>query len=169
MKRITLSLLALFVSAVSIAQKEPFSLKEVKPLPPKSISERIERTIDDFENQIKINSPSDVVELLKYIEGKKTTYYLSLTTYGNTVSLYQKDVYILFQDGTKWHKISKIDCDVSDDTYRYTSWITLSAMDLAILKVKKIKKIRLYIYDTELDEGTSDDFVLFTNEIIKMK
>lgn len=172
MKNFILAFLA-FCSMSGFGQKDttqPFQPRLIKEAPERTLLEKIERSVDDYTNQVTIHSPyGNPIEFIKIINGKKVYYYLSLTTYGGTVTLYEKDVYILFEDGTKWRKTEKIDCDASDNGYRYSAWITLNSLDLSTLKSKKIKKFRLYIHDQEVDQQLSDDFVSYVSEISKMK
>jgi hypothetical protein len=65
--------------------------------------------------------------ILQYVNKGKVTYYLSLTTYGNTANVNKKRVFVLFTNGTKWVRNSeKIDDDVSDGKFRCSAFIKLT-------------------------------------------
>jgi hypothetical protein len=100
--------------------------------------------------------------IYKYVKkGKPTLYYLGLRTYGSTVNVYEKGVTILFDDGTKWYKQSKIDVQADNNGFEYSAFILLNASDLLTFTTKKIKKFRLYIYDGAINTSDADKFNLF--------
>lgn len=138
-------------------------------------SNKIEREVDDFTSEIKLNSPSiennQILPLViyKYIKNGKPIYYLSLTTNGSTVNINQKDITVLFDDGSKWSRQSKIDLEATSNGYQYSSFITLNVSDLSIFSSKSIKKFRLYIYDQEISSNESNKFKLFVKSIKDLK
>jgi hypothetical protein len=133
----------------------------------KSICTKLERQVDDFTGAIKINSPIssnyDIEPMIIYkdITKTKTSYFLSLSSYGSTVSTNGTGATILFTDGTKWTKPVKIDVEVDKDGYEYSAFITLTAADLTTFMTKKIKKYRLYIYDNIINPINADKFKIY--------
>jgi hypothetical protein len=129
---------------------------------------KVERQVDDFTGEITISSPRitggklSPIIIYKYVKkGKPTLYYLGLRTYGSTVNVYEKGVTILFDDGTKWYKQSKIDVQADNNGFEYSAFILLNASDLLTFTTKKIKKFRLYIYDGAINTSDADKFNLF--------
>lgn len=114
---------------------------------------QIVREIDDFTKEIELSTPFNDLSLHKYINKSITTYYAYIKVNGYTYNVLNEGVFILFDDGTKISKPNeKIDVRLSSSNeWEYTSMIKLSSTDIANLKTKKIKKVRLYIYDSELN------------------
>lgn len=136
---------------------------------------KIEKEIDEFTNEIKFSTPSISdgeilpMSILKIISKGKTIYYLSLRTQGNTININKTGVIILFQDGTKWTKESKIDADAGRNGFDYSAFISLNPNDLAIFSTKKIKKFRLYIYDQEISPRNAELFKYYVDCIKTIK
>jgi len=128
---------------------------------------RIERKVDDFTDEIKLTSPImagknlSPVSIIKVIDKGVATYYLSLLTYGQTVTVDGTGVIILFSDGTKWNKESKIDVDATENGFRYNAFIPLTTSDLELFTSKTINKFRLYIYDEEIEPIDAKKFTIF--------
>jgi hypothetical protein len=141
----------------------------------KALCSRLERQIDEFTGEIKINSPmmngSEISSLIVYknINKVHTSYYLSLETHGSTAVVDGKGATILFTDGTKWTKPVKIDVDVDTKGFNYSAFISLTQTDIATLSNKKIKKFRLYIYDEEVSSNEADKFKAFLKCIKNIK
>lgn len=145
----------------------PFNTSKIK-YPTDYFCSKIDKQIDDFTNETKFNSPimngrqlSPMI-IYKHINKDKAVYYLSLRTYGSTVNVNGNGVIILFQDGTKWSKASKIDVEAESDGFEYSAFITLTPTDLTTFSTKKIKKFRLYIYDEEVNSNDAEKFRLYT-------
>jgi prepilin-type processing-associated H-X9-DG protein len=119
----------------------------------------IERSIDDFTGEIKINSPliSPVGIIYKYIKRGKSTYYLKFSIESNGI-YHGKGVSVLFVDGSKWVRPNeKVDVDYNDG-FDNNVFMLLTQSDLAIFREKVIKKIRLYIHDMEVDYSDGENF-----------
>jgi hypothetical protein len=136
---------------------------------------KIERKIDDFTKEININSPitsrysiSPMIIYKDIIKGN-AVYRLNLTTTGSTINVNETGVIILFDDGTKWTKQSKINVSAGSYGYQYTSYITLNANDLITFSTKKIKKFRLYIYDQEVSSNDGDMFKMYVKCVKETK
>jgi hypothetical protein len=149
----------------------PFNTSKIN-YPVDDLCSQIEKEKDEFTNELKFNSPLingrqiSPLTIYKYINKGKATYYLSLRTNGSTVNVNQTGVIILFQDGTKWARASKIDVDAGSNGFDYSTFITLTPTDLKTFGTKKIKKFRLYIYDEDVNSSDADKFKLYT-ECIK--
>jgi len=133
---------------------------------PTKICERIERTVDDFTGEVRLNSPLSEgrlispVGLLKSITDGKSSYYLSLHTSGETVNFGQKGAIVLFADGTKISKPSaEINVTYNTNKFEYRAFVPITEAELKMLQTKSIKKFRLYIYDEEISEGLSERFM----------
>lgn len=133
----------------------------------------IERTYDEMSGKINIESPEiNGIKFIKVIKKNSIRYYLSLDTKGQIVSLYKRDIIILFTDGSKMNKNDEISCEVSSGggAYDYSAFLSLSENDLLILKKKAIKKFRLYIYDNEpLEADQPETLKWYITEICKLK
>lgn len=136
---------------------------------------KIEKEKDEFTNELRFSSPLmngrqiSPMTIYKYINKGKTVYYLSLRTNGSTVNVNKSGVIILFQDGTKWTRASKIDVEAGSNGFEYSAFITLTPTDLTTFLTKRIKKFRLYIYDEEVNSSDADRFKLYTECIKKAK
>ncbi len=138
-----------------------------------SLCNKIERIVDDMTGKITIGSPSEEavpsLKLVKVILAKDTLYLFRLRTYGITLNISETGVIILFTDGTKMIKETKIAVDIGDETnsWLYKANITASSEDLKILATKTIKKFRLFIYDKDINEKEGNDFREYVNCILK--
>lgn len=152
----------------------PFNTSKIN-YPTDYFCSKIEKTIDDFTDEIKFSSPSingykdSSVKIYRFLDKIKNTYYLKLRTYGSTLNINEKGVIILFDDGTKWSRASEISVDTDSNRYVYSAFITLSTADLLIFSTKKIKKFRLYIYDEEVDKNYAEKFKQYVNCIRNVK
>ena len=137
----------------------------------------VEREIDDFTNEIIINSrivfynKTSPVTIYKYINKNVITYYLSLKTYGFTPIALEKGVIILFEDGSKLNKPNvNIDIQVTQNAnYEYSAFFRITTSELSILRSKKIKKFRLYIFDEIINEEFSIRFPEYVKCVMDMK
>jgi hypothetical protein len=149
----------------------PFNTSKIN-YPADYFCSKIEKEKDEFTGEIKFSSPLmsgrqiSPMTIYKHINKGKAVYYLSLRTTGSTVNVNETGVIILFQDGSKWTRASKIDVDAGSTGFDYSAFITLTPADLITFSTKKIKKFRLYIYDEEVNSSDADIFKLYT-ECIK--
>ena len=153
----------------------PFLTSEIK-YNTIALCEKIERVVDEFTNEISINSPfseadfNSPVVLYKSIKNGKSVYYLSLDTYGSTLNVLEKGVSILFTDGTKFNKpLTSIDVDADGDGYKYSAFIPLTLLETKFFTTKQIKKFRLYIYDEEVSTTFSEKFKHYVKCVIEKK
>lgn len=135
----------------------------------------LEKNVDDFTNEIKINSPiilnSEISPIIfhKFQKGSNIRYILDLNTSGLTVNVGKFGAIILFEDGTKLTKNVEIDVDADEDGFDYSAWISLSSNDVKILSEKSIDKFRLYIYDEDIDSGQAEIYKSYLNCLIQSK
>ncbi len=125
---------------------------------------KTERKIDEFTEQVYINSPlinrggmSNMV-IYKIIEKTRTVYSIHLNATGNTINFNIKGVIVIFDDGTKWTSDDRVECDYDDGHYNYSTYLTLTEEDVIVFSTKKISKYRLYIYDKEIKEKEAERF-----------
>ena len=130
----------------------------------------IDREEDEFTNEVTFRTNLlKPVSITKVIRNNKATYYLSLSTRGNTINYNKKGVYILFTDGKKWVKLDEeIDVDYNDG-YEYSAFIKLNPIDIKLFQTKKIDKFKLYIYEGSVNPTDSDNFILQMNFIQNLK
>ena len=135
---------------------------------------KIQRSVDEMTDKITLMTPSEEaippIKLAKVISKKDTLYLFRLRTIGNTLNIGETSVIILFSDGTKMTKQTKIGTDLNEDnTWLYKANITLTSEELNIISTKTIKKFRLFIYDQDVKEQEATDFKAYVNCIIKAK
>lgn len=139
--------------------------------------DKIEKKVDEFTGDIRLYSPlskgfkMNPMIIYKSIIKDDTIYYLSLRTPGLTLNVGETGTIILFEDGSKITSSDKIDVKVNSggDGYIYNVFFLLSKEDMQILRTKKIKKFRLYIYDEEVKEDFASTFNEYVNCIIDKK
>ena len=122
----------------------------------------IERNVDEFTNEITINTviKEDGVMLYKYINKGVVTYYLSLEVEAGNVHYGIRGVTVLFTDGTKWTKpLEKVKLNYRSG-FHYSSFIQLTSTDLQLFSSKFIKAYRLYIYDTQVYKSEAANFII---------
>lgn len=129
----------------------------------------IERVVDDFSGEIKINSPllGPVGTIFKYIKKGNIRYYLRFSI--GSEGIYKgRGVYVLFTDGSKWSRPSEeVDVDYSDG-FDNNVFMNLTPSDLEVFKKKTIKKIRLYIHDMDVEISEGEKFRTFVT-IVSLK
>lgn len=164
-----------YVYSKKLKSKFPFLVSGIE-IDTALLCAKIERKVDDFTDELSFHSPtlngSQVASMIinKYIKGSNTDYYLQLRAFGNSVSVAETGVIILFQDGTKMNKPSEeISVDAGENGYTYNAWITLTAAEVESFSVKTIKKFRLYIYDKEVSPSEADKFTHYVKCIIDKK
>ena len=136
--------------------------------PENEVCSKINKKVDDFTNEIEFFSPSKSPKIIKNINGKTSTYYLYLSSLGQTYNPNIKGIIILFKDGTKMIKDVKISSQATAYGHNYSCNVLLNQNDLNILSTKNIKKYRLYIYDSEVSSIDSEKFRLQVKCIQKL-
>jgi len=92
------------------------------------------------------------VTYMQTIKDGDTTVYMSLQSYGTTLTVDGKGVILLLSDGTKmeWPDV-KIDYAPHTGAYwKYTAFIELNKVEIERISKNEIEIIRLYIYDVNL-------------------
>ena len=120
----------------------------------------ITKKVDDFTGEIKYDTPLGMnLGMLKSIHGSDTSYYLTLNLM-STYSAIGDGAYILFTDGTKWLKPEeRIDIRyLSGGYYMHYSFTRISLDELVELESKTIKKIKLYISESEIPIKDAEKF-----------
>lgn len=136
------------------------------------VSAQVSREVDDFTDEIIIRSPhGQPLHLTKVISESKTQYYFSLYAIGETLNTGINGVIVLFDDGTKWKKNTKIDVSYNEykEGWEYFAFIPITQSEVDILCRKKIEKFRLYIYDKTINAWESSMFAKYCREIKEMK
>jgi hypothetical protein len=143
---------------------------------PTILCEQNMREVDEFTNEININTPypglseSTSVILYKSIKTGKTVYYLALQTNGSTLNVSKQGVTVLFEDGTKFSKpTAELDVDAADDGYAYSAFIPITLSEVQIFTKKRIKKFRLYIYDGEITPQSAEKFTIWSKCVMESK
>lgn len=135
-----------------------------------SYDSQIERIVDDFNGDVKINSPlfGPVGTIFKYIKKGKTKYYLSFSI--ESLGIYKgRGVYVLFTDGSKWSRPNEeVDVDYNDG-FDNNVFMVLTLADLEVFKKKTIKKIRLYIHDKDVEVSEGEMFRNYVSVVIGKK
>lgn len=135
---------------------------------------KLERRVDDFTSEIRINSPifdgvkMSPIIIYKVINGNSSQYYLSLSADGSTLNVGESGLIILFEDGTKLERPNqKIDVEAGDSDFKYKAFISLTETDLEKFTSKKISKYRLYIYDKTINQGEGEKFTHFVKCVLE--
>lgn len=130
---------------------------------------KIQKVVDDFTGAVEYNTPMIKPKssrtysaiLFRNINNGKPIYALRLEASGSTPNLNKAGAIIMFSDSTKWEKPNaSIDVEVGKDgRYEYSTYITLTDEELAMLASKPLWKFRLYIYDRQLLPDEANDFM----------
>jgi len=154
--------------------KFPFLTSKIR-LDKDAFCKKIKRKVDDFTDDITINSPlidnrniSSMI-IYKTISKGKVIYNLRLKTFGSTVIVDGTGAIILFEDGTKITKPVKIDVEADTKGFEYSAFLPLTQNDLEILSSKKVKKFRLYIYDETVNPVFAAKFKIYIDCIQETK
>lgn len=109
--------------------------------------------IDEFENIKTINYPyftnlnPNKLNISKSISKTSTQYYLYAELEDSYLTVNCNNIIILFEDGTKWIKNTKVDVDAGKDGYSYSVFILLNQLDLKTFQSKKIKGFKIGVFD----------------------
>jgi hypothetical protein len=126
---------------------------------------------DDMTDELRFSiSGLNHINLLKFIEKGETTYYLKLSTTGNTANVSEKGVILLLSDNSKIVKPNiEIDVEVEmghyygNGDYEYSAFFRISELEVKQIIENPIKKFRLFIYDKDI----SDEKRTFYSETMK--
>jgi len=153
----------------------PFSTSNID-LKKRIICAKIERKIDEFTGELKLNSPilinNRIARMIIYKEInklKKISYFLVLSTIGKSVTVTGTGAIILFDDETKWSKEVKVEVKAGQNEFEYSVFINLTPKDLEIFSTKVIKKFRLYVFDQEIKLSDAEEFRLYVQCLKDLK
>lgn len=134
----------------------------------------VESRVDDFTGEISINSPltkfdGDIYATILKVKAKnqKTTY-LRLATKDEFLSIDGDDAYVLFEDGSKWHKKTKIEVSAKEDGFQYVAFFRLSQNELQKLKTNKISKFKLDVFEQMITDDESEQLRIHVGCIMNM-
>lgn len=148
---------------LSCDRKKAYSEEDVLPF--------IIRKVDEFTDDIKIYSPDSKFVVNKVIKTNgETILYVMLKTTATSLSINEKGIYVIFEDGTRITGDSTINVEVKEGKgWDYWAPIDISSENnLKLFSSKRIKKFRLYVYDEEFAELTADKFMNYIKAIAKM-
>lgn len=115
---------------------------------------------DDFTGEKTLMTPtmSNLV-LVKSIKEKDTTYTLCLQVPNSQMAI-GKGAYVLFSDGSKWMKdFEEVDSQVITSYYVYYAKIQLTPDELEEISTKRIKKMKLHIFEADVTEKIGNWFL----------
>jgi hypothetical protein len=124
---------------------------------------KLEVVKDAFTKNIVISTPHDeyATIIMNKLNVGATKYYLSLATYSSIVTKNEKDITILFTDGTIWKRTNIVNVyftknpqQGSYDAFENRTLIPLTSADLSVFSTKTIDKFRLFIHDKTIENGT---------------
>lgn len=134
--------------------------------------EGITRGVDEMTDEIEISTGLlNIARIVKLINKGVAKTFLRLTiTDDSSLGVGEKGVIVLFTDKTKWNRPAQ-PIEVSSVTkgWRYSAFIPLTALDIALFSTKKVSRSRLFIYDDYLTDDEAEKLTMSMKEISKMK
>lgn len=113
-------------------------------------------SIDKFSGEKTYYGGGTIVSFAKYVGKKSSSQYVSINVNGSTLNYGCYGVSILFENGKKIIRSKeKVDTDYNDSGWRYKAFFTPTLNEITLLKTQKISAVKLYIYDTEVNENES--------------
>ena len=123
--------------------------------PVKTLDDYLSDT-DKFTGKKTYYGGGTIVSFMKVVEGKLSNQYVSIYLNGSTLNYGCYGVSILFKNGKKIIRSKeKVDTDYNNDGWRYKAFFTPTLNEITLLKTQKISAVKLYIYDTEVNENES--------------
>ena len=113
------------------------------------------------------------VQLIKATtQNNETYYYLSIDYIKSTSEYYKKGTYLLFKDDSqiRWED-ADIDCDMVEyggkvyNTFRYSSFTSVSNEQLHKLQTSLLSKIRIYVYDITVSPTQAYNIMRFAKAL----
>lgn len=110
---------------------------------------------DKFNGSTTLSSPLDAISFYKIESREGTNYYIRIEVEGITPNINEKNVIILFENGTKINRPNeKIDIKLGENArYRYISTFKLLDDEIEKLKKDKITDVRLFVHDKVIKNG----------------
>lgn len=112
--------------------------------------------IDKFTGEKTYYGGGTIVSFTKVVGRKTSSQYVSINVNGSTLNYGCYGVSILFENGKKIIRSKeKVDTDYNNDGWQYKAFFTPTLNEITLLKTQKISAVKLYIYDTEVNENES--------------
>ena len=128
---------------------------------------------DKFNGEKTYYSPTTTISIAKFVQGKSSNQYISISVPGSTLNYGCYGVSILFENGKKIVRPNeKVETNYSDG-WSYRAFFTPTTNEINLLKSYKVVAVKLYIYDTDVDSVEADDLLeaakvmLSTPKIVK--
>ena len=160
-----------FIFKYDVRNKKKFPFLTTLPKNTRNeICDAIDRKIDDFTDQIILNSPVGWDACIhKTIKNNVSNYGISLSVSDSYCSVNQSKIILLFTDGSKWNRVNDISVTAGSDYYNYFTYITLTQSELKLFSTKIIDKFRLGIFDKQMNICDAMRFREFVRCIINAK
>ena len=135
MKKILLVLICSLIALNSFSQQSKYCKK-------------IKMKVDKFDNDTTYTSPiGGTMGWITFVKKADITF-MSLRTFGKTISVFKKGVIVLLEDGNKIKKpFAEINSEAVSKGYVYSSFFKLNDEDIELLIASPITDYRLYIYE----------------------
>lgn len=128
---------------------------------------------DKFTGEKTYYSPTTIISIAKFVQGKSSHQYISIDVPGSTLNYGCYGVSILFENGKKIVRPhEKVETNYSDG-WSYRAFFTPTVNEINLLKSYKVVAVKLYIYDTDINSSEADDLLtaakvmLSTPKIVK--
>lgn len=138
----------------TIASKDEFysNIIDVKPTV-KTLNDYLS-SIDKFTGEKTYYGGGTIVSFMKVTGKKHSNQYVSIYLNGSTLNYGCYGVSILFENGKKIVRSKeKVDTDYNDGGWRYKAFFTPTLNEITLLKTQKISAVKLYIYDSDINES----------------
>lgn len=112
--------------------------------------------IEDINGYKLTQSHINNVYITKIIKGKSSRQYISINVFGSTLNYGCYGVYILFDNGKKIIRPNEKIKTTYNDGYQYGAFFKPTTNEIELLKKYRIVSLKLYIYETEIDNIESD-------------
>lgn len=113
-------------------------------------------SIDKFTGEKTYYGGGTIISFMKVIGKKSSSQYVSINLNGSTLNYGCYGVSILFENGKKIIRSKeKVDTDYNDSGWRYKAFFIPTLNEITLLKTQKISTVKLYIYDTDINENES--------------
>ncbi len=144
--------ICLLISTLSFSQNDSIKVKTMDDYLYKE---------DKFNGQKQYYSPTYTISIAKFVDKKRYTQYISINVNGSTLNYGCYGVYILLENGKKIIRSKeKVDTDYSSGSgWTYKAFFEPTANEIKLLKTYKVKAVKLYIYDADIEDTESSDFL----------
>lgn len=134
----------------------PFEVIGGLKFPEDFYCKKITKTVDKFTGKTEYNTNSGGIFFLKVVKGKISKIYLSINQPGATLTIGKKGLTILLENNKK---IEKPNADIKANSngsggYYNSTFVELTLAEINLLKVNNMTDLRLYVNDSEVENGT---------------